>query len=298
MPGKVLVTGISSFTGPYLAEKLVALGYEVVGLSNNHIELSNALVLPGNLLDADGLRQSIDELRPDFVIHLAAITFVPHGDIAEMYMTNVVGTRNLLQALAESETSPQKVILASSANVYGNTVEGELAESTAFSPANDYAASKVAMEFMAGIWLDRLPISIVRPFNYTGVGQADKFLIPKIVSHFQQKKSVIELGNIDVVRDFSDVRFVADAYAALLQKAEVGEAYNLCSGEGHSLKSLIKSMNEIAGYEIEVTVNPAFVRENEVRRLVGSNEKLLGLCPELSPVDMRDTLAWMFQNKP
>jgi nucleoside-diphosphate-sugar epimerase len=295
MPKRVLITGIASFTGPYIARELTDSGYEVYGLRQQQTHSSQyATTLAGDLLNPESLERVVNECKPHVVIHLAAITYVPHGDVAEMYQTNVIGTRNLLSALAKCEVAPEKILLASSANVYGNAVDGILDEGTAFSPENDYAVSKVAMEYMARTWASRLPIAVVRPFNYTGVGQASKFLIPKIVSHFQQHKTKIELGNTDVIRDFSDVRFVGRAYAQLVKSAEPGEVYNLCSGTGYSLGSLIESMNKLAGYEIKVEVNPAFVRANEVKKLVGNNQKLLGLCPSLEVIPMHDTLNWMY----
>jgi GDP-6-deoxy-D-talose 4-dehydrogenase len=294
MSKRVLITGIASFTGPYLARELALSGYEVYGFSQQEFVNKHATSFEGNLLDIASLENAISSCNPDFIIHLAAITYVPHGDIAEMYLTNVVGTRNLLETIARQSYTPERILLASSANVYGNSVEGALDESTAFSPANDYATSKVAMEYMAKIWSDRLPISVVRPFNYTGVGQSDKFLIPKLVTHFQQRKAEIELGNINVSRDFSDVRFVSAAYRQLLERAHSGETYNVCSGDGHSLASIIEKLNVLAGYKIRVAINPAFVRENEVKVLVGSNRKLLDLCPELKCIPMQETLNWMY----
>jgi nucleoside-diphosphate-sugar epimerase len=296
MRKRVLITGIASFTGPYIAQELSLNGYEVFGLSQLPFDITYARSIEGNLLDANGLDAVIDTCKPDLVIHLAAITFVPHGDVAEMYMTNIVGTRNLLSALSKKTSPPEKVLLASSANVYGNAVEGALDENTAFSPANDYATSKVAMELMAGTWSKYLPISITRPFNYTGVGQADKFLIPKLVTHFQQNKPEIELGNLNVIRDFSDVRFVSAAYRQLIENALPGEAYNICSGLGCTLASIIADLNDIAGYKIDVAVNPDFIRENEVKELVGDNGKLLRLCPSLEAIPIQDTLRWMFEN--
>ena len=296
MRKRVLITGIASFTGPYIAQELSLNGYEVFGLSQLPFDITYARSIEGNLLDANGLDAVIDTCKPDLVIHLAAITFVPHGDVAEMYMTNIVGTRNLLSALSKKTSPPEKVLLASSANVYGNAVEGALDENTAFSPANDYATSKVAMELMAGTWSKYLPISITRPFNYTGVGQADKFLIPKLVTHFQQNKPEIELGNLNVIRDFSDVRFVSAAYRQLIENALPGEAYNICSGRGCTLASIIADLNDIAGYKIDVAVNPDFIRENEVKELVGDNGKLLRLCPSLEAIPIQDTLRWMFEN--
>lgn len=294
MPKRVLLTGINSFTGPYLAEELASNGYDVYGLSQRDFSSAHATSLLGDILDKSSLDAAIRYCRPGYVIHLAAITYVPHGDIAEMYLTNVVGTRNLLEVLAALENVPERILLASSANVYGNAVEGDLDEGTTFAPANDYAASKVAMEYMAGIWSNRLPISIVRPFNYTGVGQIEKFLMPKIVTHFQQREPEIELGNLDVIRDFSDVRFVCAAYRGLLETAEPDEAYNICSGSGYSLQSIIASMNKIAGYDISVVVNPDFVRANEVKKLVGDNRKLLNLCPALDVIPIEKTLGWMY----
>lgn len=292
-PGRVLLTGHKGFTGRYVESSLRLAGYEVVGLGADPADLDSPSV---NLLDRAEVLRAVGQAQPDAVIHLAAIAFVAHGDAEEMYRTNVVGTRNLLEALAALPAAPRSVLLASSANVYGNSDIELLDESVEPSPANDYAVSKLAMEYMARLWMDRLPIALARPFNYTGVGQANNFLLPKIVSHFQRGERVIELGNIDVARDFQDVRFVADAYVALLAADAAGQAVNLCSGTSVSLMEVITMMQEIAGYEIEVRVNPAFVRGNEVARLTGDNRRLRELVGPLDIIPLRTTLEWMFAN--
>ena len=290
-PGRVLVTGHRGFTGRYVVEALRAAGCQVFGLSATPAELDQHGI---DLLDRKQVGAVVAEVRPDAVIHLAAIAFVAHGDAEEMYRTNVVGTRNLLEALAALPQAPAKVLLASSANVYGNSDVELLDEAVPPSPANDYAVSKLAMEYMARLWMDRLPIVLARPFNYTGVGQAENFLLPKIVSHFQRGERTIELGNIDVARDFQDVRFVADAYARLLGADAAGKTVNLCSGNSVSLLEVIGMMQEIAGYAIEVRVNPAFVRANEVARLTGDNRRLRDLIGPLNIIPLRQTLEWMY----
>lgn len=289
---RVLVTGASGFTGRYVIERLKTEGCDVVSLAS---DADTAVGVPVDLLDRDALRAALQQLRPELVIHLAAISFVAHGDADEIYRVNIVGTRNLLEALAELPSPPAHVLLASSANVYGNA-GGVLGEDAAFSPQNDYAVSKMSMEAMAALWTDRLPITLVRPFNYTGVGQSERFLIPKIVAHFKQRAAVIELGNIDVSRDFYDVRCVAELYARLLARPASGEVYNICSGVEWSLQQVIDALRELSGHDIEVRVNPAFVRANEVKSLRGSNDKVLAKVGGMPAFDFSSTLAWMYGN--
>lgn len=290
---RALLTGCHGFTGRYVTAELEAAGYEVIGLAHDG-DPPREGVLRANLLDRDAVRRIVAEARADAVVHLAAISFVAHGDADEIYRTNVVGTRNLLEALASAEMRPRSVVLASSANIYGNAGVEPITETPPPAPANDYAVSKLAMEYMARLWMDRLPITLVRPFNYTGVGQGENFLIPKIVAHFRRGEQVIELGNTDVARDFSDVRDVARAYAAIVVKAPAGETINICSGVAHSLGDVLDMMAKVAGYAIEVRVNPAFVRGNEVKRLVGSNARLQTLVGFVPATPLDETLRWMY----
>lgn len=290
---RALLTGWHGFTGRYVAAELTAAGYEVIGLAHDSDPPAEA-VLRANLLDRAAVRSAVDEARADVVVHLAAISFVAHGDADEIYRVNVVGTRNLLEALADAGTRPRSVVLASSANVYGNAAVDPIDESAPAAPANDYAVSKLAMEYMARLWMDRLPITLVRPFNYTGVGQSVSFLIPKIVAHFRRGAKVIELGNVDVARDFSDVRDVARVYAAIVAKAPGGETINICSGVAQTLEQVLAMMAEIAGYPIDVRVNPAFVRTNEVKRLAGSNARLRASTGIAPSIPLKETLRWMY----
>lgn len=293
---RALVTGLAGFTGRYVEQELRAAGYEVVGTS-----MPGHACAPGShavdLTDRAAVAAMVEQVRPDVVAHLAGIAFVGHADAEQFYRVNVMGTRNLLEALAglAAGDRPSAVLLASSANIYGNTSVPVIDESVPAAPANDYAVSKLAMEYMARLWQDKLPLIVTRPFNYTGVGQHENFLLPKIVGHFRRRASDIELGNLHVWRDFSDVRMVAASYRALLAAAPAGQTFNICSGHAWSLGEALDMMAEIAGYRIAVHVNPAFVRANEVARLVGDNARLAAVVGEIVPPPLADTLRWMYQ---
>ncbi|POA32066.1 MULTISPECIES: GDP-mannose 4,6-dehydratase [unclassified Pseudomonas] len=288
---RALITGIHGFTGRYMAAELQAHGYEVVGLGSQPSDDFNYHQV--DLADGPGLRALLAKIQPDVVVHLAALAFVGHGAADAFYQVNLIGTRHLLEAIESSGKPLDCVLIASSANVYGNASGGLLSESTMPAPANDYAVSKLAMEYMVNLWHERLPIVITRPFNYTGVGQADNFLLPKIVSHFRRKAEKIELGNLDVWRDFSDVRALVKAYRGLIEAKPLGQTINVSSGTTHSLREVIDLCQTLTGHEVQVEVNPAFVRANEVKTLCGDNSRLRALVPGWQTPALGETLSWM-----
>ena len=297
---KVLITGVTGFTGRYMAKELAARGYEVHGLSYRQpIEPLPAAVSGIHccaLSDAEALRELLAEIRPTYVIHLAAVSFVGHTDADAIYNANLLGTRHLLEALRVSAAGLEGVLLASSANVYGNAAEGVLDESTPFAPANDYAISKAAMEYLARLYRSRLPLIVTRPFNYTGVGQAEQFLIPKIVAHTRRQAEVIELGNLDIARDFCDVRYVVQAYRSLLESpSAIGEPVNICSGSAYTLQYVLEQAADISGHSMEVRVNQAFVRSADVKNLFGNRTKLDSLIGQVPQIELKDTLRWMIE---
>lgn len=274
-------------------------GYEVFGLAHKPL----AETIPGvcavhvcDLGDAAGLARIIEEVRPDVVAHLAAIAFVAHGDVEAIYRTNVVGSRNLLEALCQPGLSVRAVLVASSANVYGNSTKGILDEAAPPAPANDYAVSKLSMEYMASLYKERLPITIVRPFNYTGAGQSENFLLPKIVNHVRRKAPVIELGNLDVARDFSDVRTVVNYYRRLMENpAAQGKTFNVCSGKAYTLQEILTMVRTLSNHPFEVKVNTAFVRQNEVKKLIGSRARLEATVGHVPDIPLIDTLRTMLE---
>lgn len=290
--GRVLVTGVHGFTGVPLRGELELAGYSVVGTVLGDAGPGERTLDIASLEDC---MATVTDVAPDFVIHLAGISFVQHADLSDFYRVNVVGTTNLLDALAHTNLPVKKVVLASSANVYGDIGGALIAEDQPAAPANHYATSKMAMEKLAATWFDRLPIVITRPFNYTGIGQSASFLVPKIVSHFARGERVIELGNTDVERDFSDVRMVANVYRRLMESDARSKSFNICTGVATSLRNVISMMEDIAGYRIEVRVNPAFVRSNDIRQLTGDPRALIDAIGPLHVIPFRDTLEGMYQ---
>ena len=284
----MLVTGLHGFTGVYLHPLLRQHGYQVLAAEEPEL----------NLLRPDSIAATVKNAQPDFVIHLAAISFVAHEDASALYSVNTVGTTNLLASLERFVPDLRKIIVASTSQVYGNATDDPITESTPTSPVSHYACSKLAMEFMASTWFDRLPILITRPFNYIGRGQAAQFLLPKLIDHFQRLAPVIELGNLDVERDFLDVRAVADVYMRLLESPLHSQVLNIASGVGRSLRSILKELARITGHHPSTQVNSALVRSNEVKRLVGSSERLLQAIGTLHYSDFETTLRWMLEQSP
>jgi len=294
----LLITGAAGFTGRYLIAAANQKGYRCIGLAQQEGPIVPGAydTLVADLLEPAALEQAILEVKPDFIMHLAAISFVAHGNTAEIYQVNQLGTINLLDAIRKSVPDIKKILIASSANIYGNTTELPITEATPPAPVNHYGMSKATMEMATKLYAD-LPIVMTRPFNYTGCGQSPNFLIPKIANAFRTGKREIELGNLDVSRDFSDVRDMVEAYLRLLETHATALAYNICSGTATSLLSVIETLNSLAGYEIKVAINPDFVRSDEIKTLYGSPALLEAAVGNYRKFTLPDTLAWMLAEK-
>lgn len=281
---RLLLTGADGFTGRYIVPLAESVGYAVFALE-------------GDLQNAAAVQQQVSQINPTHVIHLAGISQTNAQQELDYYEVNLLGTMTLLRALANLPHAPQKVILASTSHIYGNHAHSPIDEDVPAAPISQYAMSKLAMEYMSQPFADRLPIVIVRPFNYTGIGHAEHFVIPKIISHFLHKAQVIELGNIDVLREYNDVRDIAKLYLGLLSSAENGQTYNLASGRTHSLREVITILEGLSGHHLIVKTNPDFLRPNEIQCLSGNPARLEQCLGALSFREMRETLSWMLAVK-
>ena len=281
---RIALTGASGFTGRFVAEALAQAGAICVPIE-------------ADLTNAAEVERAVEEAEFDRVIHLAAKAFVNAADWEAFYTVNQLGTFRLLEAIARQRPDT-RCVLASSAQVYGPGAEGLIDEDTSTNPANHYAISKLAMEWGARRWADRLEIVATRPFNYTGIGQGTEYLIPKIIDHFRRRAPVIELGNLWVKRDFGDVRAVADAYVGLALAGDAPpQTVNIATGVVRSIDEILDVLAGLTGYRPDVQVNPAFVRANDVPVLGGDAVRLQATLPNWRPHDLPDTLAWMYRNE-
>jgi len=289
---RLLVTGASGFTGRHLVSAASERGIECIALSHSRQEVAQGATrqLVADLSNAEELAAAVRSAAPDFLIHLAAVSFVAHGDIGEIYRTNVEGTVNLLTAVASAKPDITRIIVASSANVYGNADKLPITEATPARPVNHYANSKLAMESACKFFID-LPLTITRPFNYTGLGQPEHFIVPKVVAAFRDKRESINLGNTSVERDFSDVRDVVQWYLKLLE-ADTG-TYNLCSGQARSIDSIIAYLTEKSGHQLAIHVDSGLLRSAEIQKSYGSPAKLHQAIGPYDHLEFSRTLDWM-----
>jgi GDP-4-dehydro-6-deoxy-D-mannose reductase len=272
---KLLVTGLNGFVGGHLQALLAAMADGPWQLLASK---------PHDLLDGASLDAWLQDDCPDAVIHLAGQTFVPEAfrDPAQTIKVNLLGTLNLLQALKRWGFCGT-FLYVSSGDVYGQVEEVNLpiSESLAPRPRNPYAVSKVAAELLCQQWSYSEPwrIIVARPFNHIGPGQGEAFVIPSMAGQLVRVRqglqpAQLEVGDVDVTRDFLDVRDVLQAYLALLEHGRSGEIYNVCSGVELRVRDLIMQMAGLAGIEVELVQDASRLRLSEQRRVVGCSKKL------------------------
>ena len=281
---KVLVTGINGFVGQYLRRELESRGHDVRGLD---IISNDNKVFRADILDSGMLNNVLKEAAPDSVIHLAAISSVDHSDPSALYNNNFNGTVNLLNACRELEQKPCFLFISSS-QVYGNVPADKLPIDETFpvNPVNHYGAAKAAAEMavMAFSAEYGLPYVIVRPFNHTGPGQTDRFVVPKIINGFREMAEFIELGNIDTIRDFTDVRDVVKAYVSILENFKSGNVYNVSSGIGITVEEIFEMLKRISGHNMNIKKRELLLRGNEIWSVIGNSSLLresTGWRPEI-----------------
>ena len=288
----LLVTGHAGFVGQHLMSRTAAIGLvdEIGGLVD--------------ITEPSAVRAAVERIRPDAVIHLAAQSFVPDSvrDPLGTYAVNFLGTQHLLAALKASGFEG-RFLYVSSADLYG-AVEAEhlpVLEDQPLRPLNPYAVSKIAAEALCRCFAgaEQMDIVIARPFNHIGPGQSTRFALADFTQSIAQmaagrRAPVLQVGDLDVTRDFSDVRDVIEAYLLLLQHGRRGEIYNVCSGIERHLGEAVRLLGELAGVGLTLETDPLRLRGASQKRSVGDCSKLrrdTGWAPRISFDDtLRDML--------
>jgi nucleoside-diphosphate-sugar epimerase len=287
----VLLTGADGFTGRLLAARLRAEGMRVIG-ATRHASAADQVQM--DLADGGAVAAGVAKVAPDVVIHLAGITTSLHPSVPEIYAVNTVGTANLLAALAAAPKPPRRVIIASSATVYAPpSGDVPIKEDHPRRPAHHYGVSKLAVEEIARLYSQKLPIIVTRPFNYTGLGQTGDFIVCKIVRHFQEGAKEIRLGELQLERDFSDVDDMVEAYVRLINVSTDYAVVNLCSGNVIHLADIVPMLVEITGQPMTIVRDERFLRGGEPRVIRGSPAFLHDLIGTFQRRPFRQTLEKM-----
>lgn len=304
---RALVTGATGFVGHYLVQLLREKGYSVCALY--HKEEPKAPVFQQILLhrvditNRDEIIPVLREFTPDEIYHLAGLAVTVSRSPLEYYHTNFFGTLNLFEAVWET-IRQAKILYVGSGAVYGPVPKEKqpIREDTPLAPVNHYAASKAAADMAACAYASQgLHIVRARPFNHTGPGQSPDYVCSRLAQEVArvilgQKEPVVTAGNLDVARDFTDVRDVVRAYWLLLQKGRPGEAYNICSGRAYTVRDIVRILAEGAGVNVRLQSLAELQRSVDIPILVGSWEKIFqdtGWRPEI-PFErtLQEILLW------
>ena len=309
---RVLVTGIDGFVGSHAAEFLLGLGTEVHGTvlpggpgkSIAHIR-ERVHLHAVDLVDREAVIRILRELRPDRIIHLAGQASVPDSlaDPAATYDVNVMGGVAVLEGArrAAADGHAPSVLVVSTAEVYDRSHEPPIREETPLLPLSPYAVSKVCMELIAREYrrASGLGVTIVRPFNHAGPRQSPSFSSSDFARQFAmiaagKAPPVIQAGNLESRRDFTDVRDVVRAYWAILDHPSDHTVFNLCSGESHTIREMLALFGEISGCDVRVITEDARTRAHDTPFIAGSAARLRAVTGWQPTIPFRQTLSDVF----
>lgn len=295
---RALVVGADGFVGRHLVDHLRDAGDEVIEAVGPHAAPGGGRY-PLDVREPDTVKELIGRTRPDALYHLAAVAYGPDAaqDPSAAIAITVGGTANVLGAV--SRASPTTVVLVTgSSEVYGAPDTESIAESTELRPVNLYGATKVAQEAL-GLAYGRahdLRVIVTRSFNHIGPGQRDSFAVASFANQLRSIEAArheprLRVGNLESVRDFTDVRDVVRAYRLLVTGGHVGEPVNVASGVGRTMRAVVENLIEISGLDVAIEVDPARVRTRDPRRIVGDATRLRALTGWGPVIPVEQTLV-------
>lgn len=305
---KAFVTGINGFAGTHLNNLLLQKGYEVYGtVKPTGEEPSDQNLFSVDIQDFESLKNAIDKVSPDYIYHLAALTSPGESfkNPSDTITTNISGQLNILEAVKQLQLMETKVLVVSSAEIYGAAKESDLPikEDTPLRPLSPYAVSKIAQDFLGYQYSHSQNVKaiIVRTFNTVGPNHAPIFVVPSFAKQIAEiekgiKEPVLRVGNLEAKRDFTDVRDAMRAYELIMQKGIPGEAYNVGSGKSHKIKEILDILLSLSDKEIIVERDPSLMRPGDIPELLCDYTKLhqqTGWRPEIElETTLKDTLDY------
>lgn len=298
---KALITGIAGFVGSHLAELLLSKGFEVYGLcrprtKTDHITgiLDKLHLEDADLLDSHSLYGTVSRIKPDYIFHLAAQSFVPTSWVSPSVTleVNIIGSANLFEAVRQAKIDPV-IQIACSSEEYGLVYPNEtpIKETNPLRPQSPYGVSKVAMDYLGYQYFCSYSMKIMRTrgFNHTGPRRGDTF----VTSNFAKQIAMIEkgkqepkihVGNLDAQRDWTDARDMVKAYLLSVEKCDPGDVYNICTGKAVVIKDMLNMLIVMSKVKVEVVQDASRMRPSEVPVLIGDNTKFVaktGWKPEI-----------------
>ncbi len=299
--GKALITGITGFVGSHLAELLLSKGYEVFGITRWRSDTENIAhikdkinFIEADLLDAHSMNRALISCMPNKIFHLAAQSFVPTSWTApaNTMEINAVGQINLFEAARKANCDPV-IQIACSSEEYGmvHPDETPIKETNPLRPLSPYGVSKVTQDYLGYQYFKSYGLKVVRTrgFNHTGPRRGEVFICSDFAKQIVEiekglKQPIMSVGNLEAIRDFTDVRDMVKGYLTAVEKGIPGEVYNVCSGKGYKMKEMLDMLLRLTDKQIEVRQDPKRMRPSDVPLLVGDNTKFInqtGWKPEI-----------------
>lgn len=300
---KILISGATGFVGTYLTDYLLSKGdTKIIGtsLSGKTSPKENCEIVTLNLLDGQSVEKLIVERKPDEIYHLAALSSPKQSFInpAETMTNNITAEINILEALRKNNMQSTKVLITSSAEVYGlvSTDDLPIDENTPLQPSNPYAVSKIAQDFLGlQYYLSyKLHIIRVRPFNHIGPGQTPQFVVPAFAKRIAEIEKgtldVLTVGNLDAKRDFTDVRDMIVSYDLLMQKGKRGDVYNIGSGVSYKIAEILDMLLSFSTKKIIPQQDPTLLMPADNPELICDPSKMKAITGWLPKISMQQTL--------
>jgi len=300
---KVLVTGCNGFVGRHAIAALRQAGHETAGSDISCPADSNIPCLTLDVRDLDSIVQTLETEKPDAILHLGGIAFVPLGwtDPQLLFSVNTIGTLNILDAVRR-QAPATRILVVTSAEVYGSHPAPEpLTEEAPYRPDNIYGVAKAAADQAALLYAahHHLDVQVARPSNHLGAGQSKDFVSSSFAAQLATiaagGASLMQVGNLDQQRDFTDVRDVARAYTLLLENGQAGSAYNIASGHMTPIREILDILCEIAQVKPKIEIDPALFRPTDTRPSYNTARirQAIGWEPEIS---LRDSLQTVYDD--